>query len=168
MSLKEIYDEDQRDRRERLFETDKMLFESRDAERLAVVLDDVEQNVLQTPADCVYAAMVLQHGNEQRHFELAHELAERAVREGFVPGEDEVDPLWLSAASKDRALMNAGKPQRYGTQSQRGEDGLWRIYPVDPNVTDEERAQFHVPTLGESVESVRKLNAHMSKFDSRC
>ncbi|MCP6719821.1 MAG: hypothetical protein KJI72_00645 [Patescibacteria group bacterium] len=146
--LKLIYDEDQKDRKEKLWERDSKLFVKRDKIRLERILQLIKENKLRSPADYLHAAMILQHGKETKHYELAHEFAKRAADKGYTPQKGEVDPLWLSAAAKDRALMSQGKPQLYGTQfRKKSPDGPWHLYEVDPTVTDEERAKLHVPPL---------------------
>ena len=62
----------------------------------------------------------------------------------------ELDPdlavaRWLAAAAKDRYLWNVDKPQIYGTQFRRIDDGTWTLEPIDESaVTDEERAAWAV------------------------
>lgn len=154
-----IYDEDQKDRTERLWEKDPELMAERDLSRLRKVLELVENDQLVKPSDFLHAAMILQHGSETRHYELAHELAQKAADQGYVPEVGEVNPLWLAAAAKDRSLMSQGKPQLYGTQSKRDTmEGPWYLYQVDPSITDEERARFHVRPLSELAKRVEDLN----------
>lgn len=158
-NLKKIYDEDQKDRVEKLWERDEKLMAERDATRLKRILELVEQDQLETSADYLHAAMILQHGSETKHYELAHELAQKAADNGYVPEQGEADPLWLAAAAKDRSLMSQGKPQLYGTQIKKdSKEGAWYLYPVDPSVTDEERARFHVRTLADSQKRADNLN----------
>ena len=64
----------------------------------------------------------------------------------------------LPAAAEDRQRMALGKPQRYGTQYKKV-DGTWQLWPVDPSVTDEERARWHCPPLASQQASVDKMNA---------
>jgi hypothetical protein len=54
--------------------------------------------------------------------------------------------------------MTLGKPQRYGTQFKRDPGGPWYLYPVDPAVTDEERARWNVPPLAELKKRAEALN----------
>lgn len=106
-----------------------------------------------TRAESLYhAAMVFQHGNCPEHFELTAELALRAIELGHEKAN------WLYAAGTDRYLMNLGKAQKYGTQFSKTADGVWRLYEVDPTVSDEERARFNVPSLSVARERARKLN----------
>lgn len=157
--LKNLYEEDQGDRTEKLWEKDAELMQERDETRLRRVLELIEKGQLKTSADYFHAAMILQHGSETRHYELAHEFAKRAADEGYVEQEGEVDPLWLAAAARDRALMSQGKPQLYGTQFRTDSPGgLWYLYEMDPSVTDEERARFHVPPLAQARKRVEDMN----------
>ncbi len=156
--LKNIYDEDQNDRREELWKKDEQLMNERDEQRLNRVLELLNENAVKAPADYLHAAMILQHGRSIDHFELAHTLAKRAADEGYGSKEGEVDALWLSAAAKDRLLHRQGKPQLYGTQTVKdSKEGEWYLWPVDPSITDEERANFHVPPLAESQARAEEL-----------
>src|SRR5262249_9166116 len=98
--------------------------------------------------------MVFQHGNDVADYQLSNQLALKAA---------ELDPTnkkarWLAAASKDRELMNLGKPQLYGTQF-RTENGKWVLYDVDPSITDEERANWNVPPLEQAKKRAEAMNA---------
>ncbi len=73
----------------------------------------------------------------------AHALARRAAELGHRTN--------LAAAAYDRWLLIQGKPQKYGTQYQW--DGT--LYPVDPAMTDEERAAWLVPPLAQLQTDVR-------------
>jgi hypothetical protein len=103
--------------------------------------------------DRYHAAMVLQHGEDREDYELAHELARRAAEDDA----DHPHARWLAAATLDRALIAAGVPQRYGTQSI-VEGGRWVLAPVDPTVDDAERARWDVPPLAESRARAEAMN----------
>lgn len=106
-----------------------------------------------TRAESLYhAAMIFQHGTCPAHFKLTADLALKAVELGHDKAR------WLHAAGLDRYLMNLGQPQKYGTQFSKTDDGVWRLYEVDPAVTDEERARFNVPPLAKARETARRLN----------
>lgn len=158
VELKSIYEEDQKDRAKELWKRDEQLMNERDEARLSKVLEMVNENELKVPGDYLHAAMILQHGRAIDHFELAHTLAKRAADEGYIPKKGEVDPLWLSAAAKDRSLKRQGKAQLYGTQVVKdSKDGDWYLWHVDPSITDDERAKFHVPPLIESQAKTEEL-----------
>ncbi len=162
--LKRLYDEDQADRKVKLWEKDNELFLKRDTERLQRVLTLIKQGKIISAADYFHAAMILQHGGEVQHYETAHEFSKKAAQMGYEPECREADPLWLAAAAKDRALMMQGKSQLYGTQRKKdSNEGRWYVYPVDPTITDEERARWHVPPLKESFKRAEELNRQESK-----
>jgi hypothetical protein len=109
--------------------------------------------------DYYHAAMILQHGRTAEDFDLAHQLSLKA---------SELEPTdraarWLAAATKDRYLMTLGKPQLYGTQFKRDPGGPWYLYPVDPSITDEERAKWNVPPLAEAKKRAEALNTPQPK-----
>jgi hypothetical protein len=55
--------------------------------------------------------------------------------------------------------MFSGKPQWYGTQVEFMEVlTKWRLYPVDPRTTDEQRKTMGVPPLAELRASVDRIN----------
>ncbi|MCL5733820.1 MAG: hypothetical protein M1334_04180 [Patescibacteria group bacterium] len=157
--FKNIYDEDQKDRKEDLYKKNPELAKEKDAQRLMEILEAINSNQLKTPGDYFYAAMVLQHGGETKYYRLAYKFAKKAAEEGYRRQKGEVDPLWLAAAAKDRYLMSQGKPQLYGTQFRKDSaDSPWYLYEVDLRITDKERAGFHVPPLAESEKKVEELN----------
>lgn len=105
--------------------------------------------------DYFHAAMVYQHGDAPDEIQRARDLALKAVA---------LDPLldsarWLAAAAEDRKLMYEHKPQKWGTQSHRVDD-KWVLWPVDPAITDDQRAEWNVPPLHISEAQVTEMNAH--------
>lgn len=151
--LYEIYQGDQGDRRDP--DIDWSGVAERDGQRHQRVLEIVAAGEARVADDWFYAAMVMQHGHALEDYQRAHEWALEAI---------ELDPdhgtaRWLAAAAKDRWLVNQGKPQRYGTQFVSVED-QWVLYEVDPEVTDEERAQWGVPPLQESQQRAKAMNEH--------
>ncbi len=116
----------------------------RDAQRRAQVAELLEAGAAKTGEDYYAAALIYHHGDKLKDFARARELAAEAARLGHPKA------LRLAALAWDRWLMMAGKPQRFGTQYQRAPDGTeFRLYPVDPSVTDEERARWGIPPLEE-------------------
>ena len=53
--------------------------------------------------------------------------------------------------------MLAGKPQKFGTQLVEIA-GQWKVYDVDPAVTDEERAEWGLPPIAEAHARAAELN----------
>jgi hypothetical protein len=155
--LARLYDEDQADRAADLNDdTHWQAVEKRDAERRKRVLEIVEKGGAKEAADYLHAAMVYQHGATPEDYDRAYQWAAKAA---------ELDPdypgaRWLTAAAKDRYLMNLSKPQLYGTQFQRvNGTGPWILWNVDPSITDEERANWDVPPLARAKSRAEALNA---------
>src|SRR6185295_13830822 len=95
-------------------------------------------------ADLYHAALLFQHGDLAEDAWRAYELAREAAERG------EERARWLAAAAYDRWLMYQGKPQKYGTQYTN--DGIrHRLWDVDPDTTDAERAAWNVPPLAEQL-----------------
>jgi len=87
-----------------------LLIPGRDDQRVARAEALASQETLTTPAAWVAAALILQHGQCPRHFEMAYDLASRAHEAG------DVDAEWLMQAAYDRWQLSLGKAQKYDTQ----------------------------------------------------
>jgi hypothetical protein len=151
--LFEIHQVDQADRQAGPSGIDWSVVHPRDLARQKRVREIVAAGEAKTSADYYHAAMVLQHGDHPEDYELANAWCMRAL---------ELDPSnenakWLAAASKDRYLMSLDKPQLYGTQFKKV-DGTWVLHPVDPSITDEERARWNVPPLAEARKRAESMN----------
>jgi hypothetical protein len=97
------------------------------------------------------ATIILQHGNDTSDFWHAHLLALRAISLGDSGARQN------AAITLDRYLVNKGKPQLYGTQGfMNDKTGKYELYPVDPSITDEERAKWDEPPLKNQLD---RLNA---------
>jgi hypothetical protein len=152
--LYRIYHEDQNDRQ---ISPERIVWATvsqRDDARRARVREILDQGGARVADDYYHAAMVFQHGHEVADYQLAHQLALKAAE--LDPGNRSA--RWLAAATKDRELMQLGKPQRYGTQFHRSGSGQFELYQVDPTVTDEERARWEVPPLAEAKKRAARLN----------
>lgn len=125
----------------------------RDLERRERVMKLVSANELQTAEDYYHAAWIMNHGESLDDARNGHKLALRSSELGYRQAR------WLAAATYDRWQMYQGKPQRYGTNyifdGQR--DRLW---DVDPETTDEERARWDVPPLAEQLRKAEEANRH--------
>jgi hypothetical protein len=152
--LYELYEQDRRDRSPGPEGIDWQAVAPRDRAREERVRAVLASGVALTPDDLYHAAFVLQHGEDREDFALARDLAQRAAEADA----DHPHARWLAAAAHDRALVAAGRPQRYGTQSIR-EGDRWVLAPVDPAMTDAERELWDVPPLAESRARVEAMNA---------
>jgi hypothetical protein len=126
---------------------------ARDLKRRERVMELVAANELHTAEDYYHAAWVMNHGDTADEARNAHALALRSCKFGYRPAR------WLAAASYDRWQMYQGKPQKYGTNYlyDGRQDRLW---DVDPNTTDEERAEWDVPPLAEQHHKAEEANKH--------
>ena len=127
---------------------------ARDRQRLARVKEIVAAGGLKTANDYFIAAMLHQHGAEPSDFVDARKLAMKAAELDST----NTRAKWLAAAAEDRYLWSIGKPQRYGTQFHQV-DGVWTIDPIDPSVTDSERAEWNVPPLAQAKKRAEGMNA---------
>ena len=129
----------------------------RDGARRTKMMDLLKGGVIRTADDYYSASVVFQHGDAIGDFELAHSLAVIAMT--LDPSIEE--HRYMVAATWDRYMQHLGRPQWYGTQYARGDDGRWVISPVDPSaVTDDMRRKLAVPTLEEARAEIAKLNSH--------
>jgi tetratricopeptide (TPR) repeat protein len=152
--LKRLFEEDQADRHE--LRTDAPFFswlDARDRARQARVEQILASGRLMAPEDFYHAALVLQHAHGLESYRRAHDLCMRALA---------IDPTYglarrLAAAATDRYLTNARRPQRFGTQSH-NHNGRWELFPVDPQVSDAERASWGLPSLATQRANVEAMN----------
>jgi len=153
---KELFDlhtADQADRQAGPGGIDWSVVHPRDLERQKRVKEIVAAGQANTSADYYHAAMVLQHGDHPEDYDQSNQWAMRALE--LDPSNDAA--RWLAAASKDRYLMSLDKPQLYGTQFKKV-DGVWVLHPVDPSISDEERARWNVPPLAEAKKRAESMN----------
>ncbi|HTZ20745.1 MAG TPA: hypothetical protein VMC06_07675 [Opitutaceae bacterium] len=155
VELAQMYDEDQSDRRPQE-SIDWKVVQPRDRAREAMVKELYVAGRLKTGNDYYRAAMVLQHATRPEDFLLAHELCVVAIFKG-------TDARWLAAASEDRFLRSIGRPQRYGTQSNKIGDSPWSLGDVDALVTDTLRMEMKVPSLEDAKEQLAKRNEMLER-----
>ncbi|KKU48924.1 hypothetical protein A3H10_04685 [Candidatus Uhrbacteria bacterium RIFCSPLOWO2_12_FULL_46_10] len=118
-----------------------------DIGRLLTVLELIGKQEIIFGQDHLCAAVILHHSGVPALCQMAHEFALKAVAMDYRPETDEFDLKWLAAAALDRMLVQTGRPQSFGTQYNPETD---ERYPVDPNITDENRRQWNVrPLSGE-------------------
>jgi hypothetical protein len=125
----------------------------RDQERRQRVQELIEAGQLHAPEDYYHAARIFQHGDTIEEIWRAYQLAKQSADLGHRPGR------WLAAAAYDRWLMYQGRPQKYGTQFV--PDGRrYRLWDIEPATTDEQRAEWDVPSLAEQLERAKALTRH--------
>jgi hypothetical protein len=148
--LARMYEEDQSDRRPEE-SIDWKIVEPRDRAREARVKELYVAGRLKTGNDYYRAALVLQHATSPEDYLLAHEFCIVAIFKG-------TDARSLAAAAEDRFLRSIGRPQRYGTQSNKIGDSPWSLGEIDGLVTDALRMEMKVPSLEYAREQLAKWN----------
>ncbi|WP_129626871.1 hypothetical protein [Candidatus Oscillochloris fontis] len=109
-------------------------------QRCQRVIDLYSAGQIVNGADYFHAAWVMLCGETQGHYHMARVLARQATEQGE-------ERAWsLRAMAWDRWLVASGKPQRFGTQIIK-QGGRWSLGPVDPDMSDLERAMYGVPPL---------------------
>ena len=103
--------------------------------------------------DHYYAGLILASSSRREDLELAQTM-------GLAAGElGEPRGYRIAAEVIDKGLRIKGEPQRYGTQiSYLPVLKEWRLDPLDPRTTDEERRAMGVVPLAELKERERLLN----------
>jgi hypothetical protein len=132
---------------------------ARDLERRVRVMEMSAADELHTAEDYYHAAHILNHGDTPDDAKNAHQFALRSSELGYRPAR------WLAAASYDRWQLYQGRPQKYGTNYvfDGQKDRLWE---VDPNTTDEERAEWDVPPLAEQLRKAEEANKHKTSLSA--
>lgn len=127
------------------------------------VLDLMRQDKLTTGDEFYYAAMIMQHGKDQKDYMLAHIFAMAAAQRGNKAA------VWLSAASFDRLMQSAGQPQVFGTQFFCKANEPYVISePMEPTlITDSVRKAFNVPSLEQNKQRLKELNSNITPKANR-
>ena len=108
---------------------------------------------LKSGRDHLRAAVLLAESKSPADWMLAAELGRQAMELG--------EPLGLRVAAEaiDKDLVHQGLPQRFGTQFTWDEArATWRLHPIDPAMTDAERAAMSVPSYAELIAAEFALN----------
>ncbi len=154
--LRDLYDQDHADRAKPADQIDWAHVAPRDVAREKRVDEILAAGGAKVSDDHYHAAMVFQHAEGVGGIEHAHELALMAVM--LDPSNNRA--RWLTAASEDRILVRDGKLQKWATQYSKDKNGgPWKLDPVDPSITDEQRAAWNVPPLAEAQKRAEQVNA---------
>lgn len=128
----------------------------RDAQRRLRLRAILVATSISDPETIFQAALIFQHGESIDEVWEAYTYARQAMERGFAPAR------WLTAASYDRWLIYSGKPQKYGTQFV--PDGTrYVLWQYDPTTTDEERAQYEVPSLAHQGERAERMSQTLAQ-----
>ncbi|MFT7668576.1 MAG: hypothetical protein ACI8X5_001270 [Planctomycetota bacterium] len=135
------------------FSTLKSRYVERQEERFVLVRGYIENGALITADDYIYAGAILSTSPFESDLVAAMASGLTAAEMGLDLG------FRIAAESTDRFRMLRGEPQRYGTQYYYVEVlKQWRVYPVDPDTTDAERAAMGVESLAIMKDRVALLN----------
>ena len=105
--------------------------------------------------DFFHASIIFMHGDCPDDFWQAYTLFLKAADQNYIGSKR------FAAAAFDKWLMYQGKPQKFGLQYV--PDGVrLRLWDVDPETTDIERADWEVPTLEELAKNLKNVN---ERFD---
>ena len=116
----------------------------------------VREEALVTKEDYLYAGALLSTSSHQDDLVAAMASGLKAAEMGEDRG------FRVAAEATDRFRMHRGENQRYGTQYYYVEViQEWRLYPVDPETTDEERAAMGVEPLSVMIARAEMLNAEV-------
>lgn len=121
--------------------------------RLEHVREFVREEQLVTAEDYLYAGALLSTSSQQDDLIAASASGLKAAELGEDLG------FRVAAEAIDKLAMHNGENQRYGTQYYYVEViQKWRLYPIDPATTDEERKAMGVEPLSELIARVDLLN----------
>lgn len=153
--FKKLYDEDVAEKWgvnwNTITDKERQKIDANDRMRREKVLELSKKGEIQSGLDYHHAALIMQHGETTEDYKLAHKFTAKALELG-----DET-VRWLFAATLDRYLLSSGKPQKYGTQFKQNENSEWELaHPIDPDVTDEERAQYNIPPLKDALRTYKE------------
>jgi len=127
---------------------------ARQQRRIEKVRAFVEAGEVESAADHFYAGLILATSSNPGDLQVAAAMGLKAAELGEERG------FRVAAEAIDRTLRIRGEPQRYGTQFSYLEViDEWRLDPLDPRTSDEERAAMGVAPLAELEAFVRDLNA---------
>lgn len=155
--IKEAFKQDQADRRNpellNLPAKERWAYiKPRDKKRVALMRKIFAEKPKLKALDYFRAGIIFQHGGTPE----ATRTAVRMARYGMKTGHKK--SRWLFAAATDRLLIQQGKKQKFGTQFQRNEKGLWHLLPLNPRTTDADRQRYDVRSLRKLEKVVEKLN----------
>lgn len=119
----------------------------RDKARSKEALKTLKKGLVCSAEDQFYTAWVIRHSTDVDTLQTTYDLAVASMK-GHIDRSN-----WLTATAFDRLQVYSGFPQRYGSMI--GHDkGVVCLYDVDPNVTDEDRAQYRMPPIADQYQKV--------------
>jgi hypothetical protein len=154
-----LFDEDQQDREKNLDKTDPALFAEREKARYQKAQETFERFERNPQAvsaqDLFHLALLFQHGQTPEDYSKAYALALEAEQRGVEEAGQ------LAAAAEDRHLISLGKPQKWGTQFIRTNEGWRYAAPVEEDalsgITDEMRQSKNVPARESQLQKIAEI-----------
>lgn len=147
--LERLYEQSVNDSRRGDFSS----LEERANKRVLKVRGWLMEDEIQSPNDRYIAAHLLYESQEMSDLDAALELALSAFEDGVEDG------VRVAAHCMDKMQVQRGLPQRFGTQVEWiPVIKQWRLYEVDPETTDEERAAFGISSLADLRRRVDDMN----------
>lgn len=151
--LQKIFRNDQKDRRNPTICNDAKLLTKNDKARRKAVQELILSNKLSSAKDYYLAAMIFHHSPSIQDSMKAVKLSITSHELGYKKA------LSFYAICLDRLLLKKGKKQKFGTQYHKKDSkSKWKLLPVDPKTTDEERKKYNIASLKELVSAMEKLN----------
>ena len=155
-SIKELYENDQKDRMDSDLKWTTIA--KRDELRRERAIQLLDSNKIQTGKDYYRTAMLFQHGDKPEDYKKAIDLMEIAIEK------DTTISKWLFAAATDRYLLSINKPQIYGTQYTRIDNGKWKLENYDTTAVDNKtRMEYRVGTVKQQYLKLDKMNSEFEK-----
>ena len=131
-------------------------YQDRQRNRLEIVRGFIKEEQLTSAEDYLYAGALLSTSPHADDLVAATASGLTAAEMGEDRG------FRVAAEAIDRIKMHNGENQRYGTQYYYVEViQEWRLYPIDPATTDEERKAMGGEPLSELIARVDLLNAEV-------
>jgi hypothetical protein len=128
-------------------------FLTRQTMRIERTRELYQEGKVSSAKDCMYAAALLVSSSLLEDLQLARELGFRASQLGEPRG------LPVAAEAIDKLCVALGEPQKYGTQIVYIQVlDRFRLEPVDPATSDEERAAMGLPPRLELEARVERMN----------
>jgi hypothetical protein len=125
--------------------------------RAAEVREILEKEPPESTEDRLRAAVLLVETTDLESLSVAEKLGREVGMAGDKRG------YRVAAEAVDKRLVRRGLPQHYGTQYEWVTVlQQWRLYPIDPTTTDDERRAMQVPPLAELYAGEKRLNAGRS------
>ena len=158
--MQAIFDADQH-AREKVMQSetqDWSTIEADDAQRRSQTRELLKEGQLHTGRDFRLAAFVFQHGTRPDDYLLAHTLAIVALTQG------DVEARWIAAATLDRYVHAAGKPQIFGTGFDIRDGTVAHEGPFNGDlISDDLRRALGVPPVAEQVHEYEAARQRMAK-----